>query len=137
MAIMDGMITEVGGERYILPTLAVRESLRPKAEDCKTVMGKGEMIKVHGRLIPLFRLAHLFSLKEKARDINEGIVIVLENRDKQVSVLVDDLLGQQQVVIKNLGTALGTIPGISGGAIMSDGNISLILDVAEIIQMST
>ncbi len=95
------------------------------------------MIMVHERLIPLFRLASLFSIKEKVKDVNNGIVIVVENMDKQVAVLVDDLLGQQQVVIKNLGTGLGTIPGISGGAIMSDGNISLILDVSELIQMAT
>jgi two-component system chemotaxis sensor kinase CheA len=138
LAIIDGMIVRVGPESYIIPTLSIVESLKPKNDQVETVLGKGELIKVRGALIPFERLSRLF--QENGDEINacDGIVIIIEDMlGKRVALLVDEIIGQQQVVIKSLGDGLGTVAGVSGGAIMSDGTVSLILDVNGLIKMAT
>ena len=137
LAIIDGMIILVGNERYIVPTLSVVESLRPQKKDLSTVYGRGEMLSVRGSLMPLFRASTIFKVNNKKIDPTEVLAIIVENQGRHVALLVDSLIGQQQVVIKNLGEAMGKVQGISGGAIMADGKVGLILDISEIVKIAT
>lgn len=137
LAIIDGMLVGVGTEKYIIPTLSIVESIRPRREDLSTIVNQGEMIRVRDDLIPLFRLSRLFHLKEATQDPCEGIVIVVEDSGKMTGLLVDVLLGQQSTVIKSLGAAMKGLPGISGGSILSDGRVGIILDIAGIVKLAT
>lgn len=136
MAIMDGMVVRVHNERYIVPTLSVIESFRPRKEDVSCIVNKGEVVNTHGELIPLIHLSTIFNVNGAIENPENGIVIVLEDMGKRMGLLVDSILGQQQTVIKKVGDGIGKIKGVSGAAIMPDGRISLILDVSGIIRMS-
>lgn len=129
LAIIDGMVVRIGEERYIVPTLSVVESVRPCREDLSTVVGANELMMLHGQLIPLFRLSRVFNTPDAQEDATRAIVVVVEHAGARAGMLVDELLGQQQIVIKPLGESLGGVAGISGAAIMPDGNVGLILDV--------
>ncbi|MCX8042912.1 MAG: chemotaxis protein CheA [Desulfobacterota bacterium] len=137
LAIIDGMLVRIGDERYIIPTLSIVEAIRPKSSDLVTVVNRGEMIKIRDRLIPLFRLSHLFDIKNAEQDPTRGIIIVVEDSGKITGLLVDELLGQQSTVIKSLGAYMKGLTGISGGSIMSDGKVGIIIDVAGIIKLAT
>ncbi len=137
LAIIDGMLVGIGEERYIIPTLSIVESIRPRIEDISTIVGRGEMIKIRDNLIPLFRLANLFDVEGAKQDPTEGIVIVVEDSGKMTGLLVDELLGQQSTVIKSLGASMKGLLGISGGSIMSDGRVGIILDIAGIVKLAT
>jgi two-component system, chemotaxis family, sensor kinase CheA len=136
LAIIDGMVVRVGKERYIIPTLSIVISLRPEQSDVNTVAGKGEMLSLQGRLIPLFRLYRTFGLEGALQDLLEGTIIVVEHDNKKAGILVDEILGQQQIVIKSLGESLKGVPGIAGGAIMPDGRVGLILDIASLVRLA-
>lgn len=136
MAIMDGMVVRVHNERYIVPTLSVIESFRPRKEDVSCIVNKGEVVNTHGELIPLIHLSTIFNVNGAIENPENRIVIVLEDMGKRMGLLVDSILGQQQTVIKKVGDGIGKIKGVSGAAIMPDGRISLILDVSGIIRMS-
>ncbi|MBN2331533.1 MAG: chemotaxis protein CheA [Deltaproteobacteria bacterium] len=133
LAIIDGMVVNVHNERYIIPTLNVVESLRPAREQCFTVQQQGEVIKVRNRLVPLVRLHKVFSLSDTGPQPWESLVVVVENEGEQRCLLVDELVGKQEIVIKSLGEQLKNIPGLAGGAIMGDGRVGLILDVAGMV----
>ncbi|MBF0170994.1 MAG: chemotaxis protein CheA, partial [Nitrospinae bacterium] len=137
MAIVDGMIVRIGGERFIIPTISIRESIRPGKEEISTVKREGEMINIRGRLLPLIRLHQILQV-QNAQFTNpwEGLVIIVESDDKEYGLMVDDLLGQQQVVIKSLGPRFRGLPGISGGTILGDGRVGLILDVSGVVTMN-
>jgi len=137
LAIIDGMVVRVGPQRYILPTLSIVQSIRPDKKDLNTVVGTGETLKVHGDLLPLFRLKQVFNLSDGVDEYVDGTVIVVEKDGKRAGLLVDEILGQQQIVIKSLGEGLQGIPGIAGGAIMPDGLVGLILDVGGIMRLAT
>jgi len=137
LAIIDGMLVGVGRERYIVPTLSIVESIRPSREDLNTIANRGEMIQIRDRLIPLFRLSNLFRIEGAKDDPTEGLIIVVEDSGNMTGILVDELLGQQSTVIKSLGDTLKGLPGISGGSIMSDGKVGLILDIAGIVKLAT
>ena len=137
LAIIDGMLVRIGNEKYIIPTLSIVKSVRPAPDDISTVINRGEMIKIRDALIPLFRLSDLFNIENAKTDLTEGIVIVVEDSGKLTGLLVDELLGQQSTVIKNLGASMKGITGISGGSILSDGQVGLILDIAGIIKLAT
>jgi two-component system chemotaxis sensor kinase CheA len=137
LAVIDGLLVQVGAERYILPITSVERSLRPSADQITTVQERGEMCLVRGDLMPLFRLHRLFSITPRAQVPAEALVVIVRDNDRQCCLLVDDLLGQQQVVIKSLGEGIGNVRGISGGAILGDGNVCLILDVPGIIDMAS
>ena len=136
LAIIDGMVVRVGQDRYIIPTLSIVRSIRPKAEDLSTVLEQGEMLQIHGRLIPVFRLATLFEAPNAQESIAQALVVVVEDEGRQAGLVVDELLGQQQIVIKSLGEMLRGIPGVSGGAIMPDGRVGLILDVSGLVRLA-
>jgi two-component system chemotaxis sensor kinase CheA len=136
MAITDAMQVRVGQEHYLLPTVSILQSFRPEPGCVTTVTGRGEMAQLRGELMPLFRLHRLFEVAEAQSDPYKGLLIVVQSSGRSVALMVDELLGQQQVVIKSLGESMGRIPGVSGGAILGDGCVGLILDPAGIVALA-
>jgi two-component system chemotaxis sensor kinase CheA len=132
LAIIDGIIVRVGNERYILPTTAIKESLKPEAKHYNTIHGKGETLVVRKNIIPIVRLYELFSVEPQYTTPTDAIVVIIETEGKQRAIMVDELLGKQEVVIKNLG-GLTDIPGVAGGTILGDGRVGLILDLAGLV----
>jgi len=132
LAIMEGMLVRVGKEKYIIPALSIIESLRPTKEQYSTVERKGEMILSRGMLIPLIRLNEIFNIKSDSFNPWEGLVVVVEHEARRMCLFLDELLGKEEVVIKSLGETLKDTKGIAGGAIMGDGRVGLILDMAGI-----
>ncbi len=137
LAIIDGMIVSVGGERLIIPTLSIVISLRPEKDQISTVVGKGEVLSLQGSLIPLFRMSRLFNIAGAKQVATEALVVVVEDEGRKVGLMCDALLGQQQIVIKSLGEALQGLTGISGGAIMPDGTVGLIMDVGGAVKLAS
>ena len=129
LAIIDGLVVSVGEERYVLPIFAVREMLRPTEDMISTVQGRSEMALVRGSLLPIVRLHQRFNVQPRSLAPWESLLIVAESRDKRFCLLVDDLLGKQEVVIKSLGETMQGISGVAGGAILGDGKVGLILDL--------
>jgi two-component system chemotaxis sensor kinase CheA len=137
LAITDGMLVKVGDERYIIPTVGIHLSFRPELPALSTVSGKrGEMVMLRQELLPIFRLHQLFSIRNAVEELTSGLLVVVGDGDRRCALLVDELLGQQHVVAKALGTGIGKIQGISGGAILGDGRVGLILDTSEIISLA-
>ena len=136
LAIIDGMLVKVGDHRYLVPTVNIRLSLRPTPDILPTIAGRGEILMLRGEPIPLIRLHRMFNIQTAIEDPTEGLVVVVEDGKRQSALLVDELLGQRQVVAKSLGDGLGTVRGISGGAILGDGRVGLMLDLAEIADLA-
>jgi two-component system chemotaxis sensor kinase CheA len=136
LAIIDGMMVKVGQEIYVIPTMAIRQALRPAKEHHNLVVNKGETIHVMGQLLPLVRLYDLFGIEPVKRDPGEAIVVVVEGENRAKCLLVDEIIGKAEVVIKSLGAGLKHIKGVSGGAILGDGRIGLILDPEGIFELS-
>ncbi len=136
LAVIDGQVVRIGSDRYIMPINSIVRSLRPTRDQVSTVQGRGELILERGELIPLVRLYKLFRVVPSTEDPMQALVVVVEADGRKCCLLVDDLLGQQQVVIKNLGEALGRVRGVSGGAIMGDGRVTLILDVPGLVALA-
>jgi len=136
LAIIDGQIVMVGSDRYIIPINSIIQSFRPTAEQLSSVQNRGELVMIRGELIPLARLYKLFGAVPITEDPTKSLLVIVQDDNNKCCLLVDELLGQQQVVIKSLGEGLGTAKGISGGAIMGDGRVSLILDIPSLIQLA-
>jgi two-component system chemotaxis sensor kinase CheA len=136
LAIIEGMLVRIGHERYIIPAVAILESFRPDKDQYSTVKGKGEMILSRGKLIPLVRLDRVFGVKGDTAHPCDGLVVAVENDGEQRCLLLDELLGKEEVVIKSLGGSLKHVKGIAGGAIMGDGRVGLILDMAGIFEIA-
>ncbi len=136
LAIIDGQIIRVGSNRYIIPINSIDRCLKPTAEQLSSVQGRGEMAMVQGKLMPLTRLYRLFGVTPSTEDPTESSLVVVEDDSKKCCLLLDELLGQQQVVIKSLGGGLGKVKGVSGGAIMGDGRVSLILDIPGLMELA-
>jgi len=137
LAIIDGMVVRVGPETYVIPTVSIVRSIRPAPGDISTVHHQGRMLSLQGKLIPLFRLASLYQIEIAAQDQNQALVVVVEDEECQAGFLIDELIGRQQVVIKTLGETMRDIPGISGGAILPNGRVGLILDVGGLVKFAT
>jgi len=129
LAIIDGLVVGVGKQRYIVPIFAVREMLKPAEDAISTVQGKQEMAMVRGALLPVIRLHQRFNLKPRFDQPWESLLIVSESGGRQFCLMVDELIGKQEVVIKSLGETMQNIPGVAGGAILGDGRVGLILDL--------
>jgi two-component system chemotaxis sensor kinase CheA len=136
LAIIDGMLVACGEERYIIPTLSIVESLRPDREILVSMAEVNEMVNLRGQILPLLRLDRLFSLTGARSDPTQALVVVVEGIGQRVGLLVDEVISQQQVVIKTLGEGLGETPYVAGGAILSDGRVGLILNIEQIVSLS-
>ncbi|MDQ8199156.1 chemotaxis protein CheA [Pelagicoccus enzymogenes] len=133
MAIVDGLVVKVGEDRFILPTTSVKVALRPDSEVLAKVQGNQEILNIRGQVIPLFRLHQHFAIPGAISEPKDATVVVVETGGKPCGLLVDDMVSKQEVVIKSLGGMMQGIPGVSGGAILGDGTIALILDPASLI----
>ncbi|MFO7725285.1 MAG: chemotaxis protein CheA [Oceanipulchritudo sp.] len=127
MAIIDGLLIRVGTDRYILPVMSVNMTLKPNAEQVYTVHGKGNVIKHRESIYQLVHLGEFFEVPADAKTAVEGVVVMVEADGQAFGLIVDEILHKQEVVVKNLGGSTHT-QGVSGGAILGDGTISLILD---------
>ncbi len=134
MAIIDGLVVRVGEDRFILPSTSVQMALRPTRESISTVHGRGEVLDLRGRLLPIHRLHRRFGISLHTEAPWDGILVILEVSGKTSALLVDEMVSKQEVVIKNLGAFMQSIPGVAGGAILGDGNIALILDPGALLQ---
>lgn len=135
LAITDGMLVRVGSERYIIPTVHIHLSFRPSANSISTIVGKGEMVHLRGELLPIVRLHNLFEVPGAVENLTEGSLVIVADGRRRCAILVDELLGQQQAVAKTLGRGVGKIQGVSGGAILGDGRVGLILETAELVAL--
>ena len=127
---MDGMLVAVGNERYVLPLTNIVESLRPTAQQARTLVNVGDVLTLRGDYIRLIRLYDLFGIKNAITESTRGLVVVVETEGgDRIGLLVDELLGQQQVVIKSLDSNYHPVEGISAATILGDGRVALILDV--------
>ena len=136
LAIVDGILIGVGHERFVIPTFAVRESLRPTAGQLHSVQGQPILIQVRERLIPMLRLGEVFSVPGAEPDVLNSTVVVIEDNERPLALVVDQLLGKQEVVIKSLGATFQNVRGVAGGAILGDGRIGLILDASGLVAMT-
>lgn len=136
LAILDGMSIRSGDEVYILPLSFVVESLQPAPQDIREIAGRGRVLKVRGEYLPLIPLYQMFEIAPRITDPSEGIVVILETEGKKAALFVDELVGQQQVVVKNLEANYRKVAGISGATILGDGGVALILDVAALVRSS-
>lgn len=137
LAIIDGMVIRVGCETYVVPTISIIRSVKPAPGDVSSVFGQGEMLQLQGNLIPLHRMSQLYGIAQAKEELSEAIVVVVEDEQRQAGLVIDELVGRQQVVIKSLGETMRNIPGISGGAILPDGRVGLILDVGGLLRFAT
>ncbi|MEX1076632.1 MAG: chemotaxis protein CheA [Pirellulales bacterium] len=136
LAIIEGLVVSVGGQRFVIPTLAVRESFRPKAEALATVHGRGELVAVRGQRLPMMRLGQHLGIEGAQVDPTRGIVVVLEAGNDRRCILVDELVGKQEVVIKPLGEMFTGRTPFAGAAILGDGRVGLILDTIALVRLS-
>lgn len=134
LAILDGMSVKTGDEVFILPLSCVAESLQPRPEDIKAVPGGGRLLKVRNEYLTLVPMYERFRITPSLPDPSEGIVVILDSEGKKIALQVDELVGQQQVVVKNLETNYRRVPGISGATILGDGSVALIVDVSALMR---
>ena len=135
LAILDGMVVSAGGERYIIPVANIVETLRPDKSNMKTIADGNDLINIRGDFIPVIYLYKIFNIKNAIQTAAEGLVILIESGRNKFGLVVDHLIGQQQVVIKSIDSNNEVIQGVSGATILGDGKISLILDAAVIYMM--
>lgn len=132
MAILDGMSVRAGEEVFILPLGAVIESLQPRSEDIFAMAGEDQLLKVRDEYLPLLPLHQVFSIPGARTKPSECIAVIVQGAGSRCALLVDELVGQQQVVVKNLETNYRKVPGVSAATILGDGSVSLILDIADL-----
>ena len=137
LAIIDGMVVRVGSETYVIPTISIVRSINPVAGDLSTVLQHGEMLTLKDGLIPLYRMAHLYHIEDAKDDPDDTVIVIVEDEERRAGLVIDELIGRQQVVIKSLGETMKDIPGISGGAIMPDGRVGLIIDVGGLVRLAS
>lgn len=131
LAVLDGLVVSVGRDAYIVPIAAIVESLRPRREDVRDVVGHGQVLAIRGSYVPLVPLYKRFGIPGAVTDFSRGIVVIVEtDHAGQIGLLVDDLVGQQQVVVKSLEANWRRVEGIGGATILGDGRVALIMDVA-------
>jgi len=129
LAIIDGLVVGVGEHRYIVPIFVVHEIFQPRPETIFTVEGRKEMMLIRGSLLPVIRLYQRFNVQPRSTDLSESVVVVAEAHGKRFCLVVDELIGKHEVVIKTLGAMFKDLPGVAGGAILGDGRVGLIVDM--------
>lgn len=135
LAILDGMVVEVGVEKYIIPINNILETMQTKTSEINQVKNGEDVINVRGEFIPIVYLKDIFDVATEKNSQEDILIVLVETGRQKFGVVVDDLIGQQQVVIKNLEENSDPVEGVSGATILGDGNVSLILDVAQILKM--
>jgi two-component system chemotaxis sensor kinase CheA len=135
LAIMEAMTVAIGAETYVLPLACVIESLSVTPSDIHTLPGQGDTLRVRDDYLPVLHLAKLFPPRQP-REQGAGIAVIVETDGSNAALLVDELVGQQQVVVKSLETNFRRVPGLSGATVMGDGSVALILDVAHLVRLS-
>lgn len=136
LAILDGQTVAVGDEDYIIPLISIVESIQIKPEMLNVVVGKGETFRLRNEHLPIIRLHNIFGGKPRTTDLVEGLLVVVESDGRKMGLFVDELKGQQQVVIKSLEVNYKRIEGISGATILGDGSVALIIDIPGLISLS-
>jgi two-component system chemotaxis sensor kinase CheA len=134
LAIIDGLIVRTGVQRYIVPITSVLECVRPHSQHVSTVQERGEVINVRGKILSLVRLSEFAATTPDFAEITDSIVLIVECAGERYGLVVDELLGQQQIVIRSLGERLECVRGIASGAILGDGRVGLILDVEQVLR---
>lgn len=135
LAILDGMIVRVGAEKYIIPITSIIETMRPKADEVRRVEGHSDVLNVRGEFVPIVYLYSIFNIKNAEPDPSKALVVLVESGHQKLGVVVDELIGQQQVVIKSLEANADPVKGISGATILGDGRVSLILEINDLADM--
>lgn len=137
LAILDGQIISVGSEKYVVPIASIIESIQVKPDIVNKVSGKGEVFELRGEYVPILRMHEFFGIEgDFAQDLENGILVVVEGDGKKCGLFVDQLLGQQQIVIKSLETNFVRIQGLSGATIFGDGSVALILDIPGMVRQA-
>ncbi len=136
LALLDGQVLRVGNQVYVLPLVSITESVQPAPGSVHTIEGALEVIVVRRETLPMLRLGRLFGVPAGADDPTEGIVVIVEHEGRRSALLIDGLLGQQQVVIKSLEAHFRKVDGVAGATILGDGSVSLILDVPGLIALA-
>lgn len=136
LAILDGQLIRVGKDTYIVPLVSIIESLQVKKQQVNAIAGQAELYKLRDEYIPVVRLHEVFALKADSEVLTDGLIVVVEGDGQRAGLFVDDLLGQQQVVIKSLETNYRPVDGVSGATILGDGTVALILDITGLIKLS-
>ncbi|HCB2932456.1 TPA: chemotaxis protein CheW [Morganella morganii] len=136
LAILDGMSVKVADDVFIVPLSAIISTLQPRQEDIYRLAGEEKMLLVRGEYLPLVEMHQVFGIEEAERDLAKSIALIVQNAGNRYALLVDRLIGQQQVVVKNVESNYRKIPGISAATIMGDGSVALIIDVAELQRMN-
>ena len=137
LAILDGQSVAVGDETYIVPLVSIIETLNIEEDMVNRVAGKGETFRLRDEYLPIVRMHEIFSVESaKATRLTEGLLVVVEGQGMRCGLFVDDLLGQQQVVIKSLEANYRRVEGISGATILGDGSVALILDIPGLVRLS-
>jgi two-component system, chemotaxis family, sensor kinase CheA len=134
LAVTEGMLVRIGGDRYVLPTASMYMSVRPVAAALVRLEGGGELVMMHGEMLPIVRLHELFGITGAERDPACAVLVVVDHGERRCALLVDELLGQQQFVVKSAGKGLGRIDCVAGGTILGDGAVGLILDVPAVLE---
>lgn len=136
LAIIESMVIRIGDSLYALPILSLRESIRPSADMVNITMDGLEVVNVRQEILPIIRLHEEFQIEDSLTNINEGILLIVESKDNKVCLFADEIVGQQQAVVKGLSSYIGKVPGITGCMVTSDGSIGLILDIDGLIEMA-
>jgi two-component system chemotaxis sensor kinase CheA len=134
LAILDGLLLKVGSQTYVLPLISILESIQPKAGDTRLLPNGTEVVMARGEAEPLVRLDRIFGVEGAVSDPSRGLVVLVENQGRRLALLVDEIVGQQQVVIKSLETHFRKVDGLLGATILGDGHPALILDVGGLAQ---
>jgi len=136
LAILDGQLIRVGDHVYIIPLVSIVESLQVESENCNSLAGKAELYKLREEYISIIRLHKAFNITPDSTELTKGLLVVAESEGQKVGIFVDDLLAQQQVVIKSLETNYQKVDGISGATILGDGTVAMILDMTGLVHLS-
>lgn len=137
LAVLDGMVVKVGRERYILPLTSIVESFRPQRGKVQGLLGRGEVMINRGQVIRLLHLSRVFDVTDAVEDASHGLVVIVETANgNKIGLVVDELIGQQQVVIKSLSDNFVPIAGVSGATILGNGRVAMILDIEELMHLS-
>jgi two-component system, chemotaxis family, sensor kinase CheA len=137
LAVMDGMVIKAAGNTYVMPMSTIVECMHRRAEDSNNLLGTRGVIQLRGEWVQLVHLSDLFDLQATAQDTTDSVVIITEASDRmRYGLVVDELCGHQQVVIKNIEESYGSVPGIAAATILGNGRVAFILDVEKLSELA-